>query len=474
MQPWPAALVDCGSVGRDLPHLSCDPTMHASSAIWGLGGEPTYSGKVFKAILEAMPIYRDQGAEFRCDDRGAWLNDPDRSGALAWHPQGELEGLGQQDPLESPWLPFPFTARQLAALLSGGSGFFIQQAYGEWGGGPDETALHSLGQLGGKAREVLIAAYGAYRKAAELAPRLDQSLESKAQALNKQYLQENALANEWEGILEPGITADEYTKRRARAVARVAGVGEAMFEARLKANAAEVQFRKAVVMHLLLPVAEVPDSAFESPVLRTLPPSRRAEAIYQLDRKGRFLDSPEGQRHWELTCALAAAEAEVRRWKAMAFANVTEALGVDARLQVAETSYADARRKLDEHEAVLASVASLQATADTETCEPIDRALLATRNELLAAYEAFGLKQSWFAELKSHLWLLAARKVTGQGQRGSSVEPLFCPYKVMLGLTTASRNAKLNVDNGWRIFERRFPAAYRNVEAMDPRRDRTG
>jgi len=99
---------------------------------------------------------------------------------------------------------------------------------------------------------------------------------------------------------------------------------------------------------------------------------------------------------------------------------------------------------------------------------------LATRTELLAAFEVWGLKRIWFDALKDRAWLLAARKVKGRGQRGHSTEPLFCPFEVMDGLTTKVKPPRrLSEEKGWTILERAFPACYAHFEIRDPR-ERTG
>ena len=89
----------------------------------------------------------------------------------------------------------------------------------------------------------------------------------------------------------------------------------------------------------------------------------------------------------------------------------------------------------------------------------LDFDLLATRAQLLTAFEIWGLKPSWFNELNSHLWLKAARRFKGQGQRGHVVEPLFCPLAVMGGLVTSIRGRKtpMSPEKGWDILDHHFP-----------------
>lgn len=104
----------------------------------------------------------------------------------------------------------------------------------------------------------------------------------------------------------------------------------------------------------------------------------------------------------------------------------------------------------------------------------VNLSLLASPAELLDAFNVWGLKEQWFADLHSHEWLLDARKIVGRGQRGHGLKPLFCPYLVMLGMVHKVRKAKrLPPDTAWRILERKFPKVHSEFECHDPR-DRTG
>ena len=133
------------------------------------GAEPQYSRSVFEAILGRDDVSRQ---EFVCDDKGVWVKQVDSAGSLEWHPLSEITGPSVPNPLDEPWLPFPFTARQLAALMIDGWGHFIREKYGDWDHGPDSDGLANLGPRAGKAREALMAAYEAYRRAQRLAPSL--------------------------------------------------------------------------------------------------------------------------------------------------------------------------------------------------------------------------------------------------------------------------------------------------------------
>lgn len=108
--------------------------------------------------------------------------------------------------------------------------------------------------------------------------------------------------------------------------------------------------------------------------------------------------------------------------------------------------------------------------AQLQDDNPLDFALLATRADLLTAYEVWGLKKQWFDELNSHTWLKEARRQIGQGQRGHVVEPLFCPYLVMFGLVKIIRGKKrISEEKGWDLLQRHFPRVYQVKSVGDPR-----
>jgi hypothetical protein len=101
-----------------------------------------------------------------------------------------------------------------------------------------------------------------------------------------------------------------------------------------------------------------------------------------------------------------------------------------------------------------------------------DWAVLATRDQLAVAFGAFtGLNVAWFKNLKDTPALRAARKVVGRGQRGSTVEPWFCPFEVMLWLVNPKRKKgrRLSEEKGWDLLERHFPKVYALKQIADPR-----
>ena len=139
--------------------------------------EPQYGEAVARAILE---VAADDmvGSIFRIDGRGVWIDDP-VSTFHAWHPAMSIDAPGSPDPLSEPSLPFPFTARQLAAFALSGMGRFVADAFfgdgplfwtgdGPWGNSIEQRddMLGRLPTRGIKAREALIEARKAYEAAA--------------------------------------------------------------------------------------------------------------------------------------------------------------------------------------------------------------------------------------------------------------------------------------------------------------------
>lgn len=99
--------------------------------------------------------------------------------------------------------------------------------------------------------------------------------------------------------------------------------------------------------------------------------------------------------------------------------------------------------------------------------------LLATRAELVAAFSMWGLNLCMFKNLTERKWLMDARKVKGQGQRGKIIEPLFCPFEVMRGLATKTKKPRFSEEKGWDVLENRFRNVFEENQQFDPR-EQTG
>lgn len=131
---------------------------------------------------------------------------------------------------------------------------------------------------------------------------------------------------------------------------------------------------------------------------------------------------------------------------------------------------------IDGHMGATTPAAALAQTETIEAGKELDYSLMATPKQLLDAFQKWGnMKAEWFDDLKSRRWLLEARRVKGQGQRGHVIEPLFCPFAVMNGLIEKGRKDKrLQADTAWRMLENEFPKVYAVYEHRDPRSERTG
>jgi len=106
-----------------------------------------------------------------------------------------------------------------------------------------------------------------------------------------------------------------------------------------------------------------------------------------------------------------------------------------------------------------------------ESRHSTDYRKLATRDELTAVFGKFtGMELSWFKNLKDSPALLAARIIIGIGGR-RHIEPLFCPYMVMLWLINPKRKKgkPLSEEKGWELLAKHFPHAYDPVSQFDPR-----
>jgi hypothetical protein len=146
--------------------------------------EPLYRRAVAQDILEVAVggMSLIEFGIFRIDDRGVWIDEdiPQRG---AWHPAMEIDEPGSLDARSDPSLPFPFTAKQLAAFALSGMGWFVSSAFfgdgpfhyegeGPWGDCVEQRdeMLGRLPRLANKAREAVLKAREAYDAAAAVVP----------------------------------------------------------------------------------------------------------------------------------------------------------------------------------------------------------------------------------------------------------------------------------------------------------------
>ena len=179
-----------------------------------------------------------------------------------WTPAYDMDWPGSPNPMTAPLLPIPFTANELAACMLDGPGSGIQDAIDRRIGFPlDEEDLKVFSLSERWARDALEEAYALAAAAQLVVGDFDHDEEARAHTLAQQYDDANGQANDREGVFGQGITPDEASARRARAVASVAD---------LKAHARRAQatvadkwkaWRKAMVRQLLQPQATTPSPA---------------------------------------------------------------------------------------------------------------------------------------------------------------------------------------------------------------------
>jgi hypothetical protein len=196
-------------------------------------------------------------------------NDPAQ--VLSWTPACEMEGWPDApDALTHPSLPYPFTAKELAAFLLAGAGSMVAEYYGDFSDGPDEDNLQALGIKAGHARDALRQAYTEIRRAIAEVGEVDQQLQQKAHALRHQFDEANNEANRREGLWEvkkvegfwvPGISEDERRVRRERARQSVEELKVEMDSVGRDADSSLKNWNAAMVKALLYPAPELTDAA---------------------------------------------------------------------------------------------------------------------------------------------------------------------------------------------------------------------
>lgn len=141
--------------------------------------EPLYSRAVFERLRETLVVqFLGDGAvdeddsyispNYELRDDGAWLVTNDIQDSLNWTPAcDQAEFHNGPDPLTTPALPFPFTARQLAAFMLDGWGWFLHQRFvGDDGLLDVEMVEALLGRVrDAKPREAIKAAFDALAQA---------------------------------------------------------------------------------------------------------------------------------------------------------------------------------------------------------------------------------------------------------------------------------------------------------------------
>lgn len=163
-----------------------------------------------------------------------WGND-----ALDWHPYVELDEPITHSPAHHPYLPFPFSARDLAAFMLDGLGYFVRSRFGEWADGPCEEILNEMPAKALTAKHAIRRAFQAYREALANVGDLDPAFEQRVTELRtvEDSAREEARA-EFGFEKMPESTAYKEAVKATR-------------QARRAADAAAAAWRKKMVRHLL-------------------------------------------------------------------------------------------------------------------------------------------------------------------------------------------------------------------------------
>ena len=138
--------------------------------------EAEYNIEHAREILEQSGLL---GKYLLLDERGVWpgieldLLLLTETEGLRWRPARQLQHLpGAPEVKDTPMLPNPFTARELAAFMLDGAGALVADFYGEWDDGPDPESLRAI-DPDSKARRAVTEAFTAYRLAIEKVGKYD-------------------------------------------------------------------------------------------------------------------------------------------------------------------------------------------------------------------------------------------------------------------------------------------------------------
>ena len=130
-----------------------------------------------KEHAEALLLPCDEGSHWGIDERGVWppvmdYGEGKRLGllseykVLSWKPvMAFQDDQNAPDCKDTPALPFPFDARDLAAFMLDGVGAFVADYYGDWEDGPETESLNDIDPSNNYARRPVREAFDAYRQA---------------------------------------------------------------------------------------------------------------------------------------------------------------------------------------------------------------------------------------------------------------------------------------------------------------------
>lgn len=224
-------------------------------------GKP-YQRSQAEALLKPV----DDGQSWVIDDRGVWPDTDFKAfdamggrpeyNVLSWRPVMVFKDDRPAPHCKNtPALPFPFDAGDLAAFMLEGTGSFVADYYGSWEHGPDEDALDEIDPVDNYARQAVRDAYDAYRAAIQKVGEFEYELQSRADALQEEYREEQRKAKKKANLKDlPHVSVDggeAYRRAREQALEPLAGKKAALERARADAEGAHQRWLRAMVEELL-------------------------------------------------------------------------------------------------------------------------------------------------------------------------------------------------------------------------------
>lgn len=272
--------------------------MAADPSDFGPNNERRYGRHEFEAILgPPSEKYRVLRSAFDVREEGAWLNHVTAQGPFAKHPLGREARIPNPQP--SAWLPFPFSARELAAIMVTGWGYLIRIQYGAFEHGPKRDVLDRYGLTDKPAGDALKWAYDEVRTAISRAPecRLQPFVESLTVHLHGRWAKRahDDLGTRLLGGSESPESyatfllslmnkdTDKLTVTDRRDWTLLGQLQEELswheMEVEDARDLAYGQWLEAVMHHLLSPVEEIPAQYFREGVVGKVEPKARLDAL---------------------------------------------------------------------------------------------------------------------------------------------------------------------------------------------------
>lgn len=152
-----------------------------------------------KEHAEALLLPCDEDSRWGIDERGVWpavmgYGEGKRLGllpeykVLSWKPvMAFQDDQNAPDCKDTPALPFPFDARDLAAFMLDGVGAFVADYYGDWEDGPETECLNDIDPSNNYARRAVREAFDAYRMAIEKVGKYDMDALARRDAAHTAY-----------------------------------------------------------------------------------------------------------------------------------------------------------------------------------------------------------------------------------------------------------------------------------------------